>query len=158
MLLIADTSPVISLFLTKKFALLEKLFPGYIIPEAVFEELNKHNEIKNYTQELKILSKKARKVNSFFSLSGIDIGETEAIILYKETNANLLLIDDKKAREKAELLNINCIGTLGLLYLAWQKNQIQELRPLFLDLLKRKRYFSKQYMNIFLSKTGEEKL
>jgi uncharacterized protein len=66
------------------------------------------------------------------------------------------LIDDKKAREKAELFNINCIGTLGILYLAHQKNLILELRPLFQELQHNKRYYSKKYLNFFLHKTGEQ--
>jgi predicted nucleic acid-binding protein len=54
------------------------------------------------------------------------------------------------------LFNINCIGTLGILYLAQQKNLVQELRPLFQELQHNKRYYSKKYLNFFLRKIGEQ--
>lgn len=156
MLLIADTSPIISLLLIGKFDLLEKLFPGYLIPEAVLEELKKHNEIAAYKSELDFLIDKSKNVHAAFPISGIEIGETEAIILYRELNADYLLIDDKKAREKAELLQVKCIGTLGILYMAYRKSEIEHLRPLFNELLLHGRYFSKKYINLFLQKSGEE--
>ena len=65
MLLIADASPLISLMLVKKLDILEKLFPNYIIPEAVWNELNKHNEIKDFEQELKELSKKVQQIKKY---------------------------------------------------------------------------------------------
>ncbi len=60
-----------------------------------------------------------------YNIEGIDRGESEAILLHKELKADYLLIDDKKARQKAESLGINCIGTLGVLYLAHKKNLIK---------------------------------
>ncbi len=156
MLLIADTSPLISLILVNKLDVLEKVFPNYVLPEAVWDELNNHNEIRSFKKELNQLSKKVKQVKNYFSLSGIDIGETEAIILYKELNANYLLIDDKRARQTAESMDIKCIGTLAVLYKAKQKRIIKELLPVFLQLLEMKRFYSKSYLNLFLSKAGEK--
>ncbi len=158
MLLVADTSPIISLLLADKFDLLEKLFPNYIVPKAVFDELQNHQEIKRFKNELEGLKLKVKEINVFFPLSGIDIGETEAIILFKETKADFLLIDDKKAREKAELLEISCIGTLGILYLAYKKKLIKTLRPIFELFGQKNRYFSVNYLNYFLRKTNELEL
>ncbi len=156
MLLIADTSPLISLLLIEKLYILEKLFPNYIIPQAVWKELRGHNELNHFTYELSELFKRVKNVKNFFSLSGIDKGETEAIILYKELNAEFLLIDDKRARQTAETMDVKCIGTLSILYKAKQKEEIKKLRPVFLQLLKMKRFYSKQYLNLFLIKTNEK--
>jgi predicted nucleic acid-binding protein len=158
MLLIADTSPLISLILIKKFDVLEAVFPNYIIPAAVWNELMKHNEIRAFEKELTILSKKVRTIKNYFPLSGIDKGETEAIILYKELKADFLLIDDKRARQTAEAMDINCIGALAVLYKAKQKKLIKELYPVFLQLVSMKRFYSKNYLNFFLSKVNETKL
>lgn len=158
MLLIADTGAIISFMLIKKFDILEKLFPNYIIPEAVWKEIEIHNEIKNFSNELHILSKKVRFVKNYFPLSGIDKGETEAIILYKELDADFLLIDDKRARQTAESVEINCIGTLAVLYKAKEKGMINELRPLFLQFIEMKRFYSKKYLNLFLTKVGEREI
>ncbi len=69
----------------------------------------------------------------------MDYGESESLILYKETQADFILIDDKKARNIAENFGASCIGTLGLLAVAKNKNLIAELRPLFREFLKNKR-------------------
>ena len=155
MLLIADTSPIISLMLIKKLYVLEQLFSGYLIPQAVWEELSNNAEIKVFQKELSNLSKKTKQIKYYFSLSGIEIGETEAIILYKELKADYLLVDDKKARQTAEILDIKCIGALGVLFKAKQKAVINELRPLFQLLLNKNRYYSKHYLNFFLTQSGE---
>jgi hypothetical protein len=47
----------------------------------------------------------------------IDKGEAEAIVLAKELKTPLL-VDDAKARKYAKLLNVEVIGTLGLLKMA----------------------------------------
>ncbi len=111
MLLIADTSPIISLLLIEQLKALEHLFPEFLIPQAVWEELCSHHEISVYQDELNRLAPKVREITYHFPISGIDRGETEAIVLYRELHADYLLIDDKKAREKAELFDIACIGT-----------------------------------------------
>ncbi len=88
----------------------------------------------------------------------MDYGESESVILYEELNADYLLIDDNKARIIAESLNINCIGTLGLLLKAKQKGLINELKPLFNDLLLAGRYFSLKLLNDILQNFGEDEL
>ncbi len=54
------------------------------------------------------------------------IAKSESAILYDEKNADYLLIDYNKTRIVAESLEINCIGTLGLLLKAKQKGLITE--------------------------------
>ena len=109
-----------------------------------------------YQTELQRLSPQVRTITCHFPISGIDRGETEAILLCQEVHADYLLIDDQKARQKAELFDIKCIGTLGVLYLAQQQGFISELRPVFQELLRNNRYYAKKYLNLFLRKTGEQ--
>jgi len=159
MLLIADTSPLISLMQIEKLNLLEKLYGTYLIPDAVWQELVNHKEINRYTTELQILSQKVRKTSyNIIPINGIDIGETECILLFKELHADYLLIDDKKGRDVAEFNDIKCIGTLTVLYKAKEKYLINDLRSLFLKLLEFKRYYSKTIMNYFLEQANEQLL
>ena len=60
----------------------------------------------------------------------MDYGESESVILYGELNADFLLIDDQKAREIAESLELNCIGTVGLLIKAKRLGMLPELKPI----------------------------
>ena len=88
----------------------------------------------------------------------MDYGESESVILYKEMNADFLLIDDKKARRIAENFNINCVGTLGILSVAKEKGLINDLRSIFLTFLKNERYYSTSLMNKLLEIHNEEPL
>lgn len=88
----------------------------------------------------------------------MDYGESESVILYKELNADFLLIDDKKARRIAENFNINCVGTLGILSTAKEKGLVKDLRAIFLAFLKNERYYSISLMNKLLEIHNEEPL
>jgi len=159
MLLIADTSPLLSLILIDKLDLLEKLYGNFLIPNAVWNELTSHAAIKKYNTELQFLSQKIRKLPfKITPINGIDIGETECIWLYKELNADYLLIDDKKGREIAELNEINCVGTLTVIFKAKEKYILPEIKSLFVKLIENKRFYSKPLMNYFLELANEKLL
>lgn len=159
MLLIADTSPLISLLVIDQLNLLDQLFEEYYLPKAVWDELNSHNELTDYADQLSLLSLRVKEINTVYvPMPGIDVGETEAIILCKELQADVLLVDDKKAREVAELLGINCTGTLAVLLRAHGKGLINELKPLFMTLIRENRYYSKILLNQLLEKVGEQKI
>jgi len=85
----------------------------------------------------------------------MDHGESEAVILYEEMNATLLLIDDKKARQIAESLNVKCIGTLALLLKAKKEGKIAYLKPVFKLLIANGRFYSKSILNEMLSQCNE---
>jgi predicted nucleic acid-binding protein len=85
----------------------------------------------------------------------LDLGEKEAIELFQEINADILLVEDKDARLFAESSGITCIGTPGVLVLAKRKSLIPALRPLFSELLVRERYFSVSLLNNVLSDNAE---
>ena len=65
----------------------------------------------------------------------LDEGESEAIALAKELNAEFILIDEKKGRKVAERLGITAIGLLGILLKAKQKHAVKRVMPL-LDALR----------------------
>lgn len=99
------------------------------------------------------------KIKGFNELTFVmDYGESESVILYKELNADFLLIDDKKARKIAENFDIKCIGTLAILSLAKDKGLINELRPLFKTFLENNRYYSIKLLNKLLEKHNELKI
>lgn len=60
----------------------------------------------------------------------LDAGESEAIVLAKELNADHLLIDETDGRKIAAQQGLHIIGTAGILLLAKKKNLIHELKPL----------------------------
>jgi len=85
-------------------------------------------------------------------------GEVEAMILYKRLKADLLLIDDKRARKIAGLNDIKTIGSLGVLLEAKERKMINEIRPVLLKIYKSEIYISDELYNYVLIKAGEKPL
>ncbi len=158
-IVIADAGPIISLALVDKLKILDALFDEIKIPNAVWEELT-YNDNKPSIRKIKdYFEDKVCKIEAFNELTFImDYGESESLILYKELNADFLLIDDKKARNIAENFDIKCIGTIGLLSIAKDKKLIPELNPIFKQFLENKRFYSIELLNIILEQKGEEKI
>ncbi len=65
----------------------------------------------------------------------LDKGEAEAIALAMARQADLLLLDERRARAKAQILELNVTGTIGVLLLAREKGLEIDL-PLLLERLK----------------------
>ncbi len=152
-----DSGPIFSLAAINQLHLLNHFFDEIKIPKAVWEEVTLKNQASDL-EKIKVFF--ANKVHQIEKpnrlLLTMDYGESEAVTLYQEMKANYLLIDDRKARKMADRFGVNCIGTLGLLISAKSKGLIFELRPLFMMLLQRKRYFSIQLLNQILNEEKEQ--
>ena len=60
--------------------------------------------------------------------SSLDDGESEAIALSLESGADLILLDDSDAREKARIYGLTVTGTLGVLLRAKKDRKISSLK------------------------------
>lgn len=157
--IVSDTSPVISLVSIDRLDILDKLFKKIIIPRAVWNEFTAfENEVE--TDKLKrFFSERVADISQNNNLLPImDLGESEAIILYNEIKADFLIIDDLKARQIAEEMGVNCVGTLGILFKAKEKGLIKELRTLFIKLIENNRYYSKIILNKLLNLSAEKRI
>lgn len=156
-LVISDSGPIFSLAVIDKLSILEVVFDEIAIPKAVWEEITKDKETEYYDRIAGFFKDRVRIISGFNELTFVmDYGESESVVLYREINANYLLIDDKKARRIAENLGINCIGTIGVLSVAKDKGLVEELRPLFEQFLNHNRYYGLNLLNSILTKYGEE--
>ena len=155
-IVIADTGALLSLGHVGYIDLIEKVFGDFYIAWAVWQELNDYDHPKFDKHALKELETRVVKIKSKnYLLMVMDYGESESVILYEEMGADFLLVDDNKARTLAESLNINCIGSIGLLLKAKQKELITELKPIFEKWISTGRYFSKNLLNKILLEVGE---
>ncbi|ALO16783.1 hypothetical protein L21SP5_03168 [Salinivirga cyanobacteriivorans] len=158
-LIVADAGPIFSLALVKQLGLLTRLFDGVKIPKAVWNEITLDDKTLIYNDLKTFFTNKVVEISSFNELTFImDYGESEAVILYKELQADFLLIDDKKARKVAENFEIQCVGTLGLLVSAKNKGLIEELKPIFVTFIANKRFYSIELLNTILQDQGEQLL
>ena len=112
MIVVSNASPIIFLWKIKKLDSLFRLYKTVYIPKKVFEDLSKQEDdyFKSYLPYFKI-EKIEGKLLSF----QLHKGESEAINLAIRKKADLILLDDKKARIVAKSMGIRIKGTLGLL-------------------------------------------
>ena len=155
MILIADSSALVALAIVDQLNTLELLFGKVYIPTAVFNEISKTDkpESKKLSDYCKTrVIDISGQVNFNISLG---LGESEAIILYKEKNADFLLCDDKKAKKFAQTFGIHTIGSLGILLKAKEKKLIATIGPL-LSLLKESNIFiDDKTFELILEMAGE---
>lgn len=131
MLIVADSSALIALATCDGLDLLLQVYKDIKIPEAVYAEIVAPE--KSYADALgAFLADRVVKVVSIqkkFNTTGLGRGEVEAMSLYNQISADILLIDDQKARSIAEQNEITCIGVLGFLVIAKQKGVIEKIAP-----------------------------
>ena len=158
-IVIADAGPIFSLAVIDRLDLLDLLFRDVKIPRAVWEEITLNKSTSIYKKINNYFKNRVCDIKGFNELNFIlDYGESESVILYNEIQADFLLIDDKKARNIAENLGINCIGTIGVLTVSKNKGFVKELRPLFELFLEKKRFYSLNLLNHVLTQQNEEPL
>lgn len=122
-IVIADTSCLISLTRISAVFLLNKLYKEIYITEEIATEFG-----EALPDWIKI--KKLENINYRNLLSNyLDPGEASAIALAFELKEVLLVLDDLKGRREAEKLGFKVTGTLGVLFRAKQEGLIKELKP-----------------------------
>ncbi|MDE5598043.1 MAG: DUF3368 domain-containing protein [Lachnospiraceae bacterium] len=129
MIVISDTTPIISLMKAGQLELLQKMFSIVHIPNAVYRELVE-NEV--YSEEIRMIQKcefilveeveNAKSVTILQNLTGLDAGESEAIILADEKQSDVLLMDEHKGRQVARKMGITITGTIGILAQAFDED------------------------------------
>ncbi|WP_368011824.1 DUF3368 domain-containing protein [Laspinema palackyanum] len=142
MIVVSNSSPLIALAKIGEFELLHSLYEELWIPEAVREEVARVGqdsaEIEKNRPGIEEVRGATwiRRVNvsnlaAVQILRGrLDAGESEAIVLALELNADLLLIDEARGRRVAEAEGITTSGTVGTLVAAKTKGLIWEVTPL----------------------------
>lgn len=129
----SDSTPLIHLAKMGRLKLLREFFGEIIIPEAVYRECVLEGgdsedalAIKN-AKWIKVEKISDEKLKRAIMLE-LDEGESEAIVLAIERNAELILIDDYDGREVARALGLKVVGTIGVLLRAKLLGKIESLR------------------------------
>ena len=139
MKVVSNTTPLNYLVWIGEVDIIPKLFNTLTIPPAVYQELQ-HPDTPDIVQDWAnrlpswVIVQPTLISNASFS-SWLDPGETEAIILAQEIQADLILLDDLRARKIAQNQGLMVTGTLGLLDRATSNNLLD--LPLVIQNLKR---------------------
>ena len=155
---IVNNSPLVSLWRLGSLSLLRELYTTVLIPAQVAEEflatdsVAREDALKNapWIRTVQLASPPDLAV-----YSGLDTGETAVLALAEERNARLVIIDEKKAREKASTLGLTVKGTAGVLVEAKQKGLIDVIEPLLMALQDNGMYLGDAIINDALQQAGE---
>ena len=136
---VADSSCLISLSRIGKLDVLRELFIKIIIPEAVYYEVVVRGEGRIGAEQVKKAKWiKKQKVQNALAVGAFKVnlgaGESEAIALAYESKADFLILDDFKARQTAEELSLEVIGTVAVLQKAGEKGIIDNVQSVLQDL------------------------
>lgn len=82
--------------------------------------------------------------------------EGEVMILAKEKEADVIIIDDKNAKKHAKYLKLPVTGTLGVLIKAKKEGYIDKLKPILDGMLQNNIYLSDSLVERCLKEVGEE--
>jgi len=130
---VSNSSPIIHLAKIGKLDLLKLLFNTVKIPKAVYQECviegGSRPEVKliKSARWIKVLEVDDTNLIKLLKTQ-IDEGESEAIVLALEIGADLVLLDDYEAREKARIFGLKVTGTIGVLLKAKKMGLIKNLK------------------------------
>ncbi len=119
MLVVSDTSPLCYLLLIDQIDLLPKIYGRVVIPQAVRDELADERSpqlVKSWIEqppdwlEIQVVNTQPDA-----ELEQLDLGECEAILLMEQLGADLIVLDERLARQIARSRNLRIIGLLGIL-------------------------------------------
>jgi predicted nucleic acid-binding protein len=143
MIVVSDTSPILSLALIGRLELLRDLYSTIVIPEAVRSEITStaQSGARDVAQADWISTRPiVPDVVLKLLLREVDRGEAEAIGLAVQLKADVLLIDERKARHLAAYLELGVVGLLDVLQDAKQRHLITSVNPILDDLITRARF------------------
>jgi uncharacterized protein len=158
-IIIADSSPLISLAIIEQLELLPQLYQRVLLPPAVWEEVTVQgvglpgaNAVSKITW-IEIQTPEAKLLEPLSIL--VDRGEAEAIALAQSIPGSIVLLDDAQARRVAERLGIRRIGTLGILRRAKKSGLVIAVKPYIEQLCAQGIYIRQSLINAVLQDLGE---
>ena len=161
MIVVSDTTPLISLLKINRLDLLKKLFGDVLIPQAVFDELTDDERFRleaDQIREKKFIVVKPvnnpESTNILKRATGLDQGESEAIVLTDELKADLLLMDEEKGRNVSAQMGLRIMGTIGILMAAYEEDELSsdEVRECIAGLQHAGRHIGQRHYQMLLSR------
>ena len=160
MIVIADTTPLITFLKINRFEILRDLYGTIHIPLSVYNELTENIVFADEAEIIKgcdflTVHKEvnSEKVNILRRATGLDLGESEAIVLADESDTKLLLIDESHGRSVAEQMGIPITGAIGVLMAAYKKQYLnaQEIKGIVELMKNSNRFISESLYELLLS-------
>lgn len=138
MIVVSDTSVLVHLARIDRFDLLERLYSEIIVPKAVWRETvveakgrpgGPEMQTARASGWVEVVQVDADTDAVRLLRQALDAGEAEALALADQIEADLVLLDESAARQRAKRFGLRKTGTIGVLLRAKRKGMIDRLRP-----------------------------
>ena len=134
MIVVSNSSPLISLGAIGRLDLLHELFGEISIPLAVLQEVRSVEiSTESWIDPREVESPTLPQALE----SELDRGEAEAIALAIELKADLLLMDERRGRRLAARFGLKVLGVLGILVDSKRNGLIEKVEPVLIELQKK---------------------
>jgi uncharacterized protein len=139
---VSDSSPLITLARIGCFELLPKLYGKINIPGQVYKEVVIDGAALPGAAEVARSSwievgpaQNVGDLAATVARTGLGKGEISAVILAKELSADLILIDEWKARRYAQGEGLAVVGCVGILEDLYKQGHVSDLRDAYRQLI-----------------------
>ena len=165
MIIVSNSSPLIALARIRQLDLLATFYERILIPAEVHQEvivagrgLPGAEEVRNANWIEVAASKSPADPSLAQACQSLGAGERGAILLAKSLQADLVLLDEWKARRVARDAGLAVLGCLGILEAGARKGLIPDLRQTYIDLLRQGIRFDIKLLQDSLFRLGLPKL
>ncbi len=155
---VSNNSPLVGLLGINLLSLLRDLYTEVWIPRKVEKEFLRKDPIVRrealenapWIKTVDLTDPRTAAVHA-----ELDEGEAEALALANEHDARLVLLDEKKGRQKAKQIGLTAMGIVGVLQEAKEEGLIDAIKPLLIRLQDNGIHLSESLINNALQDAGE---
>ncbi len=157
---VSDSTVLIGLAKIDCLFLLKEMFQEIHVPEAVFREVTQDGGLKPGAEAVRnaswILRQEIKdRTQARFLMTVLEEGEAEVLVLAKELQADLILLDEEKARKSAARAGFSVMGVIGILIAAKRLGLIASVRSCIEKLQQEKFRLSERVVTMALQQAGE---
>jgi uncharacterized protein len=164
-IVVSNSSPLIALARIDRLNLLASFYKRILIPTEVQYEVTVAGRGLPGAEEVRkahwieVAPQKAPGDPSLAqACQGLGAGERGAILLAMSLEADLILMDERKARRVARDAGLSVVGCLGILEAGGRRGLVSDLRQAYIDLLRQGVRFDIRLLQDSLARLGLPKL
>lgn len=161
MIVLADSSPLITLARAQYFELLHEFYGEIIVSMEVYDEIAVRGAGLPGTEEIRrapwiqVTAVSSESVPQIAEACvGLGVGERSIIYLASTLSADLVVIDDARARRAAKRVGLSIAGSIAILERGARLGRIDDLRAVFLNLLNQGIRYDRRLLNESLLRLG----
>ncbi len=153
MIILSDASPLISLSKIEQLSLLPALYGSVLVTPQVYAEVAVSGRGLAGSAEIARAGwihvqplNRPEELPTAANQLGLGLGEMSTILLAQELKADVVLIDELKARKLARERGLIHLGCVGILEDAFQKNLLADLQQAYQQLLASGTFISRRIL------------